>query len=98
MRQQVWAKADIPWSVALSRVVCRVLAAKGFGGGRVGPFFRHEFCGLSFWDMDPDNLSTSSRHVRALLDAGEAPSLPTIPFAGTMTPRNRPRFVVGMST
>ena len=29
MRQQVWAKADIPWSVALSRIVCRVLAAKG---------------------------------------------------------------------
>ena len=43
-------KTDIPWSIKWSRGLCNTLHAEGFFGGHVGPFFRREKFGFSFWD------------------------------------------------
>jgi hypothetical protein len=57
-------KSNIPWSIKWSRAFCNTLAAEGFWGGHVGPWFHREKFGLSFWDNDPGN-NNSHAIVRA---------------------------------
>ena len=45
-------KSNIPWSLKWSRGFCNFLAAEGFWGGHVGPWFHREKFGFSFWDAD----------------------------------------------
>lgn len=52
------AKADIPWSIALSRVFCITLRNAGFWGGHLGPFFRRSMFGVNFWDEDSSDMSS----------------------------------------
>jgi len=44
------AKADIPWSIKWSRVICDLLGGEGFWGAHTGPFFHREKFGFSFVD------------------------------------------------
>ncbi len=48
-------KSNIPWSIKWSRGFCNTLAAEGFWGGHVGPWFHREKFGFSFWDSDLKN-------------------------------------------
>jgi hypothetical protein len=57
-------KSNIPWSLKWSRGLCNTLAAEGFWGGHVGPFFHRQKFGFSFWDVDPPN-SNSHAILRA---------------------------------
>mmetsp|Transcript_15021 Transcript_15021/g.22497 ORF Transcript_15021/g.22497 Transcript_15021/m.22497 type:complete len:382 (+) Transcript_15021:93-1238(+) len=47
-------KSNIVWSLKWSRAFCNTLKAEGFFGGHMGPFFRREKFGFSFWDTDLD--------------------------------------------
>ena len=48
-------KVDIPWCIQLSRTVCGYIAAEGFWGKHVGPFFLREYYGFSFYDKHPED-------------------------------------------
>jgi len=51
-------KSNIAWSLKWSRAFCNTLAAEGFWGGHIGPWFHREKFGFSFWDAKPaDNNS-----------------------------------------
>ena len=57
-------KSNIPWSIKWSRGFCNTLAAEGFWGGHVGPWFHREKFGFSFWDADV-NKNGSAAVLRA---------------------------------
>jgi len=54
------AKADIPWSIKWSRVLCSTLGHEGFWGGHTGPFFHREKFGFSFWDAHPGHSRSNA--------------------------------------
>jgi len=68
------AKADIPWSVKWSRVLCSTLGTEGFWGGHTGPFFHREKFGFSFWDREPSNRQ-SAAFLRAKWTGNNMPNL-----------------------
>lgn len=67
-------KSNIPWSIKWSRAFCNTLAAEGFWGGHVGPWFHREKFGLNFWDADAKN-NNSHAIVRAKWTGKLMPSL-----------------------
>lgn len=68
------SKSNIPWSLKWSRAFCNTLAAEGFWGGHVGPWFHREKFGFSFWDSDPKN-NNSMAVLRAKWTGKLSPSL-----------------------
>ena len=73
------AKADIPWSIALSRVFCITLRNGGFWGGHLGPFFRRTKFGFNFWDRDPTDMSSMDVSTMARWGGQLQPHLYTDP-------------------
>ncbi|TGM01675.1 hypothetical protein [Leptospira jelokensis] len=67
-------KSNIPWSIKWSRAFCNTLAAEGFWGGHIGPWFHREKFGFSFWDIDINN-NNSSAVLRAKWTGKLMPSL-----------------------
>lgn len=67
-------KSNIPWSIKWSRAFCNTLAAEGFWGGHVGPWFHREKFGFSFWDKDINN-NNSTAVLRAKWTGTLMPSL-----------------------
>jgi hypothetical protein len=67
-------KSNIPWSIKWSRAFCNTLAAEGFWGGHVGPWFHREKFGFSFWDKDIKN-NNSTAVLRAKWTGTLMPSL-----------------------
>ena len=80
------AKADIPWSITLSRVFCTTLGNEGFWGGHLGPFFRRTKFGFNFWDYDPTDLTSMNVRTMARWGGTLQPHLyadPSFPTTGT---------------
>jgi hypothetical protein len=67
-------KSNIPWSIKWSRAFCNTLAAEGFWGGHVGPWFHREKFGFSFWDSDVKN-NNSMAVLRAKWSGKLSPNL-----------------------
>lgn len=72
------SKSNIPWSLKWSRSFCNTLAAEGFWGGHVGPWFHREKFGFSFWESDV-NDNNSIAVLRAKWTGTLMPSLYTQP-------------------
>jgi hypothetical protein len=67
-------KSNIPWSIKWSRAFCNTLAAEGFWGGHIGPWFHREKFGFSFWDNAPSNNNNNAT-LRAKWTGKLMPSL-----------------------
>ncbi len=80
-------KSNIPWSVKWSRGLCNTLAAEGFWGGHVGPWFHRETFGFSFWDGDPAN-NGSVAILRAKWGGNSMPNLYCNPAEPGCDPAN----------
>ena len=80
------AKADIPWSIALSRVFCIPLRNGGFWGGHLGPFFRRTTFGFNFWDIDPNDMSSMNVRTMARWSGPLQPHLYTDPSLSMAQP------------
>lgn len=54
------AKVDIPMSIKWIRIFCSFLQQEGYDGGHVGPFWRRQLFGFSFWDVDPGDADATA--------------------------------------